>query len=161
MATARPPLTMVIIAPTRTSLKDGCSACATPILSQSHNDMHLLKEHLARRVKLCLINTFQAAELDLFTRVRRRTILRSPHPGSRIERPLGAPGSPSEGLPTEGQGLHVVVADRYAARWIVTAPQNPPPGPSAFLCSVHRKGCAHAHRKQAIRYPAVLQVASF
>jgi len=97
----------------------------------------------------------------LFTGVRGRVILRSTHPGSRIERLLRAPGSPSEGLPTERQGPHVVVADRYAARRIVTALQNSPPGPSAFLCDPQRKGGAHVHKKQAIRYPAVLQVASF
>jgi hypothetical protein len=43
-----------------------------------------------------------------------RVVPRNPHPGSRIERPLGASGSPSEGPPTEGQGPHVVVANRYA-----------------------------------------------
>ena len=87
----------------------------------------------------------------LFTGVRGRVILRSTHPGSRIERPLRAPGSPSEGLPTERQGPHVVVADEYAARRIVTALQNSPPGPSAFLCGPQRKGGARVHKKQAIR----------
>jgi hypothetical protein len=96
--------------------------------------------------------------LPLFTRVRGRVVPRDPHPGSRIERPLGASGSPSEGPPTEGQGPHVVVVDRYAAGRIGTAPQNPPPGPSAFLRNVHRKGGVHVHKKQAIRHMAVLQV---
>jgi hypothetical protein len=67
--------------------------------------------------------------LPLFTRVRGRVVPRNPHSGSRIERPLGAPGSPSEGPPTEGQGPHVVVVDRYAAGRIGTAPRTRRPGP--------------------------------
>ena len=99
--------------------------------------------------------------LPLFTRVHGRVVPRNPHPGSRIERPLGASGSPSEGPPTEGQGPHVVVVDRYAAGRIGTDPQNAPPGPSDFLCGAHRKGGAHVHKKQAIRHLAALQIASF